>query len=209
MPTESAPMTPDGFRSATGVSRETLARLEAYADLLRRWQRTVNLIGTSTLPDLWRRHMLDSAQLHDHLPVTAKTLIDIGTGAGFPGMVLAIMGGPRVHLVESDQRKAAFLREAARVTGAAVDVHALRIEAMASLGADVVTARAVAPLSVLIGYAAGQIGPDGICLFLKGRQVDQELTDSAKIWHMQVDRLPSISDPSGTILRIGAITSVR
>jgi 16S rRNA (guanine527-N7)-methyltransferase len=139
-------MTPAEFAAETGVSRETLARLEAYAALLLAWNRRVNLVGRGTEEDLWRRHMLDSAQLHPLIPAGARTLVDLGSGAGFPGLVLAILGGPHVHLVESDQRKAVFLREAARVTGAAAMVHAIRIEAAPPLAADIVTARALAPL---------------------------------------------------------------
>src|SRR5689334_7633402 len=105
-------LTPTEFAAATHVSRETLGRLQAYADILVAWNQRLNLVGRGTIDDLWRRHMLDSAQLHALLPAGAKILVDLGSGAGFPGLVLAIMGGPHVHLVESDQRKAVFLREA-------------------------------------------------------------------------------------------------
>lgn len=203
-----SPLTPESFQAATGVSRETLDRLQIYADLLRRWQRAINLVGAATLPDLWRRHMLDSGQLLTHLPPTTQSVVDIGSGAGFPGLVLAIMGAPGVHLVEADQRKAAFLGEVARATDTPVTIHGTRIEGLSNVGADVATARAVAPLAILLGYARPHLAPGGICLFLKGQSVDRELTDSGKIWDIHADRLPSLSDPSGTILRIGAIDSV-
>jgi len=205
-------MTPAAFAAETGVSRETLARLESYADLLRRWQRSVNLVSPSTVPDLWRRHMLDSAQLWPLLPETRR-LVDIGSGAGFPGLVLSILGVPEVHLIESDRRKAAFLAEAARVTAAPALVHAGRAEdpaVVAAVGgpADVVTARALAPLPRLLEHAAPYLAQHTVCVFLKGRNVDQELTDAAISWTMAVDRVPSRSDPGGTVLRLGALGRV-
>src|SRR5918912_3476535 len=115
----SGPLTPEGFAELVPVSRETLDRLAAYLDLLRRWQRTINLVGAATLDDPWRRHLLDSAQLLRFLPEGVRRLVDLGSGAGLPGLALAILGVPEVHLIESDRRKAAFLREAARATGAA------------------------------------------------------------------------------------------
>jgi 16S rRNA (guanine527-N7)-methyltransferase len=198
-------MTPVEFAAETGVSRETLARLAAYADLLTAWNQRLNLVGRGTVADLWRRHFLDSAQLHPLLPAGARTLVDLGSGAGFPGLVLAIMGGPHVHLIESDQRKAVFLREAIRVTQAPATVHATRIEAAPPLTADVVTARALAPLDALLDVAQRLLGPHTVCLFLKGRAAGDELTLAAKRWKMSADLLPSRSDPTGVILRLDHI----
>src|SRR5687767_1366639 len=141
-----APLAPEELGVALGLTRETLNRLAVHLDLLRRWQRAINLVGRSTLADPWRRHVLDSAQLYPHLAGQAGPVVDLGSGAGFPGLVLAILGAPDVHLIESDQRKAQFLREAARVTGTPVMVHARRIEDVAPFPASVVTARALAPL---------------------------------------------------------------
>lgn len=194
-----------GFQEATDVSRETLDRLTAYADLLRKWQPKINLVGPTTLPDLWQRHFLDSAQLFTLLPEGTRTLADIGTGAGFPGLVLAILGVPEVHLIESDSRKCAFLREAARVTGTAVTVHNKRIEAVTRLACDVVTARALAPLETLLGWAVPLLRPNGHCIFLKGQNVEGELTDTTKYWKMRTERFDSRSDPGGVVLRIGEI----
>lgn len=194
-----------GFQKATDVSRETLDRLTAYADLLRKWQPKINLVGPTTLPDLWQRHFLDSAQLFTLLPEGTRTLADIGTGAGFPGLVLAILGVPEVHLIESDSRKCAFLREAARVTGTAVTVHNKRIEAVTRLACDVVTARALAPLETLLGWAVPLLRPNGHCIFLKGQNVEGELTDTTKYWKMRTERFDSRSDPGGVVLRIGEI----
>jgi 16S rRNA (guanine527-N7)-methyltransferase len=193
------------FQKATGVSRETRQRLEAYAAHLIRWQKAINLGGPRTVSDLWRRHMLDSAQLFPLLPAGARSLVDLGSGAGFPGLVLAIMGVADVHLVESDSRKATFIREAARITGAGVTVHATRIEAEPAFAADVVTSRALAPLDRLRGYATRFWAPDTVGLFLKGQDIDAELTTASKCWKFTAQRVPSRSDPSGVMLRVGGL----
>lgn len=197
---------PEGFQRLVDVSRETFARLAAYVALLESWNRRINLVGRDTIGDVWRRHILDSAQLHPLIPPKARVLVDLGSGAGLPGLVLAVMGVPEVHLVEADQRKAAFLREAIRVTGAPATVHVRRIERMPVLAADVVTARALAPLSHLLDVAVPFIRAHSICLFLKGRGVEDELTEAMKAWKMRVERLPSVSDAAGTVLRLESVT---
>ena len=197
---EGAPLGAEGFAAATGVSRETLQRLEAYAALLLTWSERINLIGRTTLGDLWRRHFLDSAQLFPLIPAGTQSLVDLGSGAGFPGLVLAILGVPVVELVEADSRKAAFLREAARVTGAAVTIRGCRIEAVPPRVADVVTARACAPLDRLLTLGERFIGPQTTCLFLKGERVEEELTAAGKAWTMTVSRHPSRADPGGSVL---------
>jgi len=202
-------LTPEAFQAATHVSRETLDRLEAYAALLGRWQPAVNLVAASTLPDLWRRHMLDSAQLLPYLPATPCLLADLGSGAGFPGLVLAIMGAGEVELVEADGRKCAFLREAIRVSGAAARVREGRIEVGTARRFAVVTARALAPLAKLLGYAQKSLAPSGIALFLKGKRLEEELTDAGKAWKMTLERFPSLTDPGGWVLRVREITRVR
>jgi 16S rRNA (guanine527-N7)-methyltransferase len=199
---------PEAFLGDTGVSRGTLARLAAYADLLTTWNKKINLIGKSTAPELWSRHMLDSAQLYRLIPKAARSLIDMGSGAGFPGLVLAIMGVPEVHLVESDQRKAAFLREAARITATPVTVHAARVEAIKPFPADVVTARALAPLSELLAWAAPFLTKNTRCIFPKGQNVEVELTQAHKMWRMEVDQEPSRTDPLSTIVCIGEVRHV-
>jgi 16S rRNA (guanine527-N7)-methyltransferase len=189
-----------------GVSRETRERLEVYAGLLRKWQPVINLVGPRTLTDLWNRHFVDSAQLHGLMPPNARTLVDLGSGAGFPGLVLAILGVPDVHLIESDQRKATFLREVARATGASVTVHAARIEKVTPFHADVVSARALAPLVDLLALASPFLGGNSICLFPKGQQADDEVCAAAKTWNMAVDRIQSITDPSASILRVSEVS---
>lgn len=195
-------LTPEQFQAETGVSRETLDRLRTYAELLEKWQARINLVGPATLPDLWRRHMLDSAQLFPLLPPDTPRLIDLGSGAGFPGLVLAILGVPEVHLVESDLRKGAFLREVARQTGARVTVHPARIETLTDLKAPVVTARALAALPKLLDLAVPLLESNGQCLFLKGQNIEEELTSARKIWIFDEDRSPSRTDASGIVLRV-------
>lgn len=198
----SRPLDAAGFAAATGVSRETLERLRAYAELLVAWSARLNLVGRATLDDIWRRHFLDSAQLMPLLPSGAASLIDLGSGAGFPALVLAIMGARGVELVEADSRKAAFLREAARIAGADVTIRACRIEAVPPRRADVVTARACAPLERLLTLGQRFIGPETTCLFLKGSRAEEELTTAAKAWTMTVSRHPSLADPSGVVLSL-------
>jgi 16S rRNA (guanine527-N7)-methyltransferase len=195
----------EGFVDLFRVSRETLARLEAYADLLIRWSARINLVGRGTLADLWRRHMLDSAQLRPLMPSEAQSVIDLGSGAGFPGLVLAILGASGVELVEADSRKAAFLREAARVTGADVTIHPCRIAAVPSHAVGVVTARALAPLDKLLELAEPFIGPDTICLFPKGEKAAQELTLARKGWRITASMHNSIADPRGAVLLLQRI----
>lgn len=191
---------PAEFAAAMGVSRETLERFKAYAALLGAWSTRINLVGRATLDDLWRRHFLDSAQLQPLIPADAQSLVDLGSGAGFPGLVLAILGVPGVELIEADSRKAAFLREAARITGAPAVIRSCRIEAVTPLEADVVTARACAPLGQLLELGERFIGRRTTCLFLKGARADEELTEAGKAWTMTATRHPSRADPSGSIL---------
>ena len=177
-----------------------MQRFEAYAELLVAWSARINLIGRATLDDVWRRHFLDAAQLLALIPAGTRNLIDLGSGAGFPGLVLSILGVPGVELVEADSRKAAFLREAARVTGAPAVIRGCRIEAVAPHHVDVVTARACAPLARLLTLGDRFIGPRTACLFLKGARVDEELTEAGKGWTMTASRFPSRADPGGCIL---------
>lgn len=193
-----APLGREGFAAATAVSRETLERLTRYAELLEKWQARINLVGASTLPDLWRRHMLDSAQLARHAPAGGRW-VDLGSGAGFPGLVLAILGVGEVHLIESDARKCAFLREAARLTGAAVTIWPRRIDAVPPLGARVITARALAPLEKLLAWAAPHRDTHTIHLIPKGREAEAELTAARRRDTLQVERHASASDPASTI----------
>jgi 16S rRNA (guanine527-N7)-methyltransferase len=193
----------------TPVSRETSQRLDRFAELLLAWQKHTNLIGPSTIPILWTRHIADSLQLLD-LAKDARTWVDLGSGAGFPGLVIACALADRdravVHLVESNAKKAAFLREAQRVTGAPAIVHAQRINDFASRfsgPADVVTARALAPLATLLAHCAPLLGTTGArALFPKGQDVDLELREAAKSWSFDAELVPSRTDPKARIVLI-------
>ena len=183
-----------------------MARLEAYAALLQRWQRAINLVSNQSLSDLWRRHMLDSAQLLQHAPGSDGIWLDLGSGAGFPGLVLAIMGVGDMRIVERDARKCAFLSEAARVTGTEVIVLNRPIAEVDPVAADVITARALAPLPRLLGMAVPFIARKTVLLLPKGRNVGIELTEAAKCWKMRVEQSASLTDPSGTILRLREVS---
>ncbi len=187
------------------VPRETLDR---FAALLLHWNRTVNLIAPKDEAALWDRHIADSLQLTPLMGPRPACAIDLGSGAGFPGLVLAIATGVPFDLIESDQRKAAFLREAARVTGAPVRIHATRIENSRLVPAPLITARALAPLPRLVALAAPLLAPDGFCLFLKGGNAQAELTRTAAQWHMQVQSIPSRTAPDACILRISHLSRV-
>ena len=190
------------------VSRETAARLDRFAALLLDWQSRLNLIAASTAPVLWTRHIADSLQLLDLAP-GARVWADLGTGGGFPGLMIAIaladQPGTIVHLIDSNKKKAAFLSEAQRVTGAPAAVHVARIEEFAAGFAaplDVVTARAVAPLPELlsIAYPLLKRGPVGV--FPKGQDVDAELTEAAKCWSIEASLVPSRTDPKSRVVVI-------
>jgi 16S rRNA (guanine527-N7)-methyltransferase len=181
----------------TPVSRETAARLDQFVELLLEWQRRTNLIAASTIPKLWTRHIADSLQLLSLAP-TARFWVDFGSGAGFPGLVIAaaLVGeaGAEVHLVESNGKKAAFLREAARAIGAPAVVHAVRIEDFVQkLGrrVDVVTARALAPLDPLLRLAHPLLKTGAQGLFLKGQDVEDELIQASRYWSMEVELVAS------------------
>ena len=189
------------------VSRETMAALLTFEGLVRKWSGTINLVSKPSLEDLWDRHIADSAQLFAFCPESARHWADFGSGGGFPGVVIAVLAqelrpGMRVTLVESDQRKAAFLREAARVLNLGLSVIDKRIETLLPLEADVVSARALAPLQDLLGFAATHLRSDGIAVFPKGARHSVELTEARKAWMFDCQLHPSLSDPEAAILVI-------
>lgn len=193
--------------NALDVSRETLDKLQVYADLLVKWQAKINLVSNSTLDDLWTRHLLDSAQVFPFLPNQTKTLVDIGCGAGFPGLVLAIMGVEDVHMVDSDMRKMAFVREVARATETPVTIHNCRIDDVKETEfADVVTSRALASLEKLLGFSVNLRKPDGTCIFLKGRKTEEEIREAQKNWDFEYQSHGSVSDREGKVLIIERMT---
>ena len=200
---------PPDFAEVFKVPRETIHRLSRYADLLTHWQKRTNLVAASTLGALWSRHFADSAQLRD-LALDARLWLDLGSGAGFPGLVVAILeaGRPdfRMHLVESNQKKCAFLAEVARETKAPVDIHAMRIEDLArsahSLKPDVVTARALAPSPRLFELAAPFFGPRTRGLFLKGREAEAEIDAARRDWEFSSRLHPSLTSSSSHVVEV-------
>ena len=197
------------FAEGSNVSRETLARLEAYVALLIEWNARQNMVSKASLADVWQRHVWDSAQLAPLVPDSAETLVDLGSGAGFPALVLAAMRPElRVSLYEATAKKCRFLAEAAQVLQVKVDIRNTRIEEAPLEGFDAVTARACAPLGVLLSYASRFQGPQTVNLFLKGQDVEAELKQATKSWRMKVQRHPSRSG-SGTIVEIRKLAHVK
>ena len=199
--------------AGVNVSRETIADLEAFAQLATKWTPKINLIARGTIGDIWDRHIVDSAQIYRFAPESYDTWVDIGSGGGFPGIVMAILGkalqpAARFVLIESDQRKATFLRIAARELGLSVDVIAERIESAPQQAADVVSARALAALSGLLPLAQRHLKTDGLALLHKGRQARQEVADAQKNWSFDLEDHVSITDPESRILAIRRIKTL-
>ena len=192
------------------VSRETLEALEHYAASLLRWNRKINLVAKSSVEGIWGRHIADSLQVLKYCPADSTRWIDLGSGAGLPGLIVAIArkGHPDFHvtMIESDERKSVFISSVIADLSLNADVIVERIENVPPLAADVVSARALASVSGLLTFAERHLSPTGICLFLKGRTADNELTDARLHWHMDVEKMQSQTDPDGCILRIGQIS---
>ena len=204
----------EAILASADLPAAALEALDRFAALLLRWNRTVNLISRRDEPDLWDRHIADSLQLVPLLrssPTLARAplrAIDLGSGGGFPGLILAIATAIPFDLIESDRRKCAFLLEAVRITGAPATIHSTRIEAARIPRARLITARAIAPLPALLRLAAPLLAENGVCLFLKGANADVELTAAAGEWHMRTERFPSRTAPGASILRISEIAVV-
>ncbi len=206
MPAESQAFGAEDFAAATNVSHETLGRLKTYADMLAEWNAVHNLVSRNSMSDLWRRHFLDSAQLAPLVPLKARSLIDLGSGAGFPGLVLAEVlrerAGFRAVLYESTAKKCSFLNAVAERLGLRVDIRNARAEAADREIFDVVTARALAGLPELLAYAQRFWGSETIALFPKGRNLGSELTEAHKSWTLKERQHPSMSDPDGVVLEV-------
>jgi len=187
------------------VPRETQEKLDCYVQLLIKWQARINLISSKTLPEIWHRHILDSAQLVSYLPKTPSVILDMGSGAGLPGVILAILTRHQLHLVESDSRKIAFMRTTLRETGTSAILHEQRMETVPALRPDIITARALAPLSQLLTLASGQHHEKIEYLFLKGREAKQELTALPACPKMEAECLPSMTDSQASIIRLKPI----
>jgi 16S rRNA (guanine527-N7)-methyltransferase len=208
--TSSAP--PD-FQRRWNVSRESFDQLCAYVDVLQTWQRQINLIGPSTMDDVWNRHIADALQLLPYLPAGTAPLADLGSGAGIPGLVVAIASARLVHLYESNYKKSAFLREAIRATNAPATVHTVRIETLAQdrmrPRVAAVMARGFAPLTKLLGLAEPFLRDGAIGLFHKGQDVDLELHDATRYWNMLYEKHPNPIDSKGVILVVKEIARVQ
>lgn len=191
------------FTSDFDVSRETVDRLLLYRDLLLKWQRSTNLISPTTVNNVWERHFYDSAQLFLLISDKENPIFDLGSGGGFPGLVLAIMGASMVHLIDSDHKKGIFLSEVIRRTQASAQVHSCRIEAFTPIQkATTITSRACAPLTQLLDYTKPLLAENGECLFMKGQGAEAEV-DEAKSNHMfHVEHIASRTHEEGHILRI-------
>lgn len=195
------------------VSRETMGRLEAYVALLEKWNPRINLVAKSTISEAWTRHIVDSAQVFKLAPAGARHWVDLGSGGGFPGLVVAIMAIEgatdfQMTLVESDTRKATFLRQVIRETGAAAQVKTTRIEQLTPLNADVLSARALADLGVLCGFAERHLAADGVALFQKGATWEKELAEAQKTWRFDCQVINSETDPAAVILKLKGISRV-
>lgn len=205
---------PPDFQESSNVSHETIIALEAYVSLLDKWNRRINLTGPGELEHVWTRHIADSLQIAGLLPDESKRLVDLGSGAGFPGLIVAAaktkFSGFEAVLIENNHKKCAFLREAARIMKVPARIICRRIEDFSpgELRGDVVSARALAPLDKLLGFASAFLGPESICFFHKGQYVDDELTGAAKYWNMSSEKIPSKTDSQGCILMLRNIERI-
>jgi len=190
---------------AVPISALATERLQVFVGLLGKWNPAINLVSTASLVDVWTRHVADSAQVLDCAPVRRRRWLDLGAGAGFPGVVISLISADTdnpvdMTLVESDQRKAAFLSTVSRETGVPMKVVATRIEAVLPQQADIVSARALAPLVKLCSFTERHMAPDGTALFLKGGHYDAEIQEARRVWSFALDVRASSTDPSGAVL---------
>jgi 16S rRNA (guanine527-N7)-methyltransferase len=201
------------FNWGVDVSRETSERLERYEELLKKWNPAINLVSKSTIEDLRTRHIADSAQLSKLAPLSTKSWVDIGSGGGFPGLVCCIlakefMPETSFQLIESDTRKATFLRTVARDTGVSIEVHSERIERVTPLSADLLSARALASLDKLLEFSERHLAKGGIALFQKGARYRDELEEAQKRWKFSFEEIQSTTDAQAVVLKIGDIERV-
>ena len=200
---------PEDVVRLTGVSRETFGRVQGYLELLDQWRERINLIGPGEGRHLWRRHVLDSLQLLQYISEDDNSVADLGSGAGFPGLVIACAlaerPGAMVTLVEKSPRKSEFLRAAGKALGLPVKVLTIRLEDAPGTHFDVVTARALAPLPKLLGFAASWLKPSGKALLMKGRDTAAELAEAQEAWTFDLATLDSLSSPEGRVLRVSSL----
>ncbi|MEH6474389.1 MAG: 16S rRNA (guanine(527)-N(7))-methyltransferase RsmG [Sneathiella sp.] len=201
-------MTEQEFQKLTGVSRETLEKFSTYVALLTKWQKAINLVSNKSLPDVWERHVLDSYQILKHAPADKGVWIDMGSGAGFPALIVAMVSDFDVHVIESDHRKCQFMREVSRETSTPITIHTKRIDAVEPFPATVISARALASLEKLLEYSEDFTTDETVFLYLKGQDVDAELTQAAKCWSMSSIKHQSLSSNEGSVLELRNVTRV-
>lgn len=204
----------DFMTSHYRVSRETWSKMLVYEQQLQKWQRAMNLVSKNTLSHVWVRHFIDSAQLLSYIPDGARKIVDMGSGGGFPAMVLAMTGQFEVHFIESDRKKIEFLRNVSRETKTPVHLHCCRLESfktesLKSITADLVTSRALAPLDKLLGFAQPFAHQETQCLFLKGATHTQEIACTKRKWDVKFSVYPSITDSNGAIIQVENIKNAR
>ena len=198
------------LESDYNLSKDQISKITAFVNILKKWSSTYNLIGPREMENIWGRHVLDSLQLIKYLPPiqSSPTIVDIGSGAGFPGVLLSLSGYDDVHLVEKSQKKCLFLETVSRETVAPFKVHQSRIEDLPpSLKADVLTSRALADLKSLLFYSKSLLSDSGYCLFLKGDKVDQEIQNAQKQFDFNSEKIEGTSDSSNVILKVWGIFS--
>ena len=198
---------PEAFANQVDVSRETIRLLERLETLLKKWNPAINLVSPRTLAEIWTRHFLDSAQILQSVAQAPQHWADLGSGGGFPGLVVGVLAKEQfphmqLTLVESDKRKAAFLLNAVRDLGLSAVVADQRIESLDPLKADVLSARALAPLETLLSYAERHLSPAGIALFPKGNRWREEVAQAQQTWSFEVEPKPSATDPESVVLKI-------
>jgi len=199
------------FAQKTNVSREALANMRIYAQLLTKWQKKINLVSESTMQDLWSRHFYDSFQLKAHfdkLATEKAKILDIGSGAGFPGLLLSMLGCGEFHMVESNNKKCAFMRQVIRDTNCNAIIHNERIENIRPFHVDYIISRACASLDKLFDLGQNFIHEETLCLFLKGQTAEQEITDARRNWAFEVEKFTSITEDSGMLLKVSHIKAL-
>lgn len=206
-------MNHEEFQREVDVSRETFERLEAYVALMKKWNTAINLVSPNTISEIWTRHILDSAQIYGLAPDNPYIWCDLGSGGGLPALVVAIMAKEAnpdltVTCIESDLRKATFLRTVARELALNLSVRSERIENAKPQSADVLSARALAPLDALCGFAMRHLKPDGVAIFPKGENYRQELQEALENWTFHLDTYPSKTHPNAVILKIEGLSRV-
>ncbi len=199
------------FQKKTDVPRETLENMIIYAGLLKKWQSKINLVSSTTLPDLWSRHFYDSFQLKPHfdlLKAENLRILDIGSGAGFPGLLLSMLGIGEFHMVESNNKKCTFMRQVIRETRCNAVVHNARAENITAFHVDYIVARACAPLGKLLDLGQGFIHDNVVCLFLKGQAAQQEITGAREKWSFEVEKFTSLTEESAMLLKVSHIKAL-